>query len=139
MAEVDRPFCHHDMVHFMDVARIGWIINLEEGHGIEKEWIYAAALLHDIGRHDQYADGTPHEQAGARRAPQILRECGFDDKETDVIISAIASHRDKEVASEASLRGILYRADKLSRACFACKAEKECNWKNDKKNLHIKV
>lgn len=139
MAEAERRFCHHDMVHFMDVARIGWIINLEEGYGIDKEWIYAAALLHDIGRHDQYADGTPHEQASARRAPQILEECGFDDKETCVIVSAIASHRDKEVAQEASLRGVLYRADKLSRPCFACKAETDCNWKGDKKNLQMKI
>lgn len=139
MAEEDRPFCHHDMVHFLDVARIGWILNLEEGHNIPKDWIYAAALLHDIGRHDQYTDGTPHETASARRAPEILKDCGFEEKETSVIISAIESHRDEAVAEEPSLRGILYRADKLSRACFACKAEKDCNWKNDKKNLELKI
>ncbi len=139
MAEAERPFCHHDIVHFLDVARIGWILNLEEGHNIPKEWIYAAALLHDIGRHEQYADGTPHEAASACRAPEILQDCGFDEKETGVIVSAIASHRDKAVAEEASLRGVLYRADKLSRACFACKAEKDCNWKGDKKNLKISV
>ncbi len=139
MAEAERPFCHHGMEHFLDVARIAWILNLEEGHDIPKEWIYGAALLHDIGRHDQYADGTPHEQASAERAVEILKSCGFEDKETGVIISAIASHRDKDVAGETSLRGILYRADKLSRPCFSCKAEAECNWKGTKKNLEIKV
>ena len=30
-AEIDRQFCCHDMNHFLDVARIGEIINLEEG------------------------------------------------------------------------------------------------------------
>lgn len=137
-AEKNRIFCHHDMVHFLDVARIAWILNLEEGLEIAKDLIYAAALLHDIGRHMQYADGTPHEKASAVLAPEILKECGFDDKETHVIISAIETHRDSEVATEATLNGILYRADKASRPCFACKAEKQCDWKKDKKNKTIK-
>lgn len=137
-AELDRIFCHHDMVHFLDVARIAWILNLEEGLGIDKEMIYAAALLHDIGRHVQYADGTPHEKASALLASEILKDCGFNDTETGVIISAIETHRSSEVAGEATLNGILYRADKASRPCFACKAEKECNWKGDKKNKTIK-
>ena len=40
------------MAHFLDVARIGTIIALEEGLKLDWEWIYAAALLHDceIGR-----------------------------------------------------------------------------------------
>lgn len=139
MAEEGRLFCHHDMVHFLDVARIGYILNLEEGHGIEKELIYAAALLHDIGKHRQYFEGVPHEKASAAIAPQILKECGFDDKETLVILSAILTHRDKEVAEDDSLNGILYRADKMSRACYACKAEANCDWKKGKKNLQIKL
>lgn len=137
-AEADRQFCHHDMVHFLDVARIGEIINLEEGLGLNREWIYAAALLHDCGKHVQYAEGIPHELASAEIAPEILKECGFDDNETRVIVDAIGCHRDANAAGEANLRGVLYRADKASRACFACKAEKECNWKDDKKNLGIK-
>ncbi|MCM1568710.1 MAG: HD domain-containing protein [Roseburia sp.] len=136
-AEADRPFCRHDMGHFLDVARIGCMINQEEQLGLEKEWIYAAALLHDIGRHIQYEDGTPHELASVRIAPKILEDCGFDKKETSDILSAIASHRDKSAAAERNLTGVLYRADKASRPCFACEARKACNWKEDKKNLHI--
>ena len=137
-AEVDRQFCRHDMVHFLDVARIGEIINLEERLGLNREWIYAAALLHDCGKHEQYEDGTPHELASARIAPEILMNCGFDDNETGVIVDAIENHRNASCAEEPNLRGVLYRADKSSRACFACKAEKDCNWKDDKKNLKIK-
>lgn len=51
----------HGMVHFLDVARIGTIIALEEGLKIDREWIYAAALLHDCGKHEQYEIGIPHE------------------------------------------------------------------------------
>lgn len=137
-AEAERRFCRHDMVHFLDVARIAWILNLEEGLGLNKEWVYAAALLHDMGKHLQYTAGTPHEQASAEIAPEILRDCGFDEKETDVIVGAILAHRDSNVAQEFNLKGILYRADKASRACFACVAEGDCNWKEGKKNLEIK-
>uniref|UniRef100_UPI004057B2ED HD domain-containing protein n=1 Tax=Acetatifactor sp. TaxID=1872090 RepID=UPI004057B2ED len=137
-AEAQRCFCRHNMVHFLDVARIGMIMNLEEGLAVPKEWIYAAALLHDMGKHIQYENGTPHEITGGEIAPQILRDCDFDEKETDIIVDAILSHRDGNIAAEHSLKGILYRADKASRACFACEAERECNWKDGKKNLQIR-
>lgn len=136
-AEADRRFCRHNMVHFLDVARIGMLINLEEGIQIDKEWIYAAALLHDLGKHIQYSDGIPHEKASGGIAPEILKDCGFTDKETGVIIEAILAHRDVSVAGERNLKGILYRADKTSRACFACAAEADCNWKDGKKNFTI--
>ncbi|MCM1190439.1 MAG: HD domain-containing protein [bacterium] len=138
-AEAGRRFCRHDMSHFLDVARIGWIIILEERLEIPKALIYGAALLHDLGKHRQYAEGIPHEQAGAVIAPRILADCGFDDKETDVIVDAILQHRNSSVSREKNLRGVLYRADKQSRACFACKAEADCNWKEGKKNLKITV
>ncbi len=136
-AEAQRRFCRHSMVHFLDVARIGMIMNLEENLEIEKEWIYAAALLHDMGKHVQYTDGTPHEVVSGEIAPGILRECGFTEEEIQEITEAILSHRDTSVMGERSLRGILYRADKASRACYACEAEQECNWKDGKKNLRI--
>ena len=137
-AEADRRFCRHDMVHYLDVARIGRIINEEEDLGIAVDWIYAAGLLHDIGRHVQYEDKTPHEQASALIAPEILRECGFSEGETKVITEAILLHRTKAAAERRDLAGVLYRADKASRACFACPAEKECDWKKEKKNLEIR-
>lgn len=136
-AETGRRFCRHDMVHFLDVARIARIINFEEEMGVCGELVYAAALLHDIGRHRQYEEGIPHERASAELAPEILRNCGFDEKETDVIIEAILKHRDSSVVSERNLAGLLYRADKKSRPCFACKAEPECDWKDGKKNRQL--
>ena len=135
--EKKRIFCRHDMTHFLDVARIAFILNLDENYGIDKELIYAAALLHDIGRWMQYQDGIPHEQASAGLAPEILIKNGFDAKEQESVIEAILSHRDASVRDEKTLRGLLYRADKLSRACFACKAQKECDWKAEKKNMRI--
>ena len=136
--ERDRKFCRHNMGHFMDVARLAMIFNLQEQLDIPKDIIYAAALLHDIGRFEQYQNGMPHEQASARLAPKILQDCGYDNKETSVIVTAISNHRNADIKEEASLNGLLYRADKMSRSCFACPAEKECDWKADKKNLILR-
>lgn len=136
-AEEDRLFCCHNMGHFLDVARIAMQLNLQEKLGISKELIYATALLHDIGRHVQYADGTPHEKASVMLAPVILTECGFSKEEQRKVLEAIGNHRNKSIAGEKSLSGIIYRADKLSRACFACKAEKDCDWSKDKKNIYL--
>ena len=36
-AEADRPVCRHNMEHFLDVARIGWIMVLGEGVTVSKE------------------------------------------------------------------------------------------------------
>ena len=137
MAEEGRIFCKHNMEHFLDVARLAMILNLTEGFGVDKELIYAAALLHDIGRFRQYEEGIPHDKESARIAPKILKECGFNDKETNVIVLAILSHRDAQVREERNLSGLLYRADKMSRNCFACKVEGQCDWKADKKNLTL--
>ena len=136
-AEEDRIFCRHDMAHFLDVARIGTIIAMEEGLNIDRELIYGAALLHDIGKHRQYRSGVPHEQASAEIAPSILSDCGFTKEETAVITEAILAHRDSASALEKNLRGVLYRADKLSRPCFSCSASGECSWQESKKNLKI--
>lgn len=138
-AEAERCFCRHDMVHFLDVARIGRILALEEEIAMSGELIYAAALLHDIGRFRQYSEGVPHEQASAAIASELLEACGFEDKETAVITDAILQHRNSGVMEEKNLRGLLYRADKLSRPCFSCGAEAACNWKETKKNLKLKI
>lgn len=137
--EKKRKFCRHDMVHFMNVARIAQILNLQEGLEIPMDIVYAAALLHDVGRDIQYRNGTPHEVASGAIAPEILWECDYSSDEAADIIRAIKEHRNAQIKDEKSLTGILYRADKLSRDCFACKMEKKCDWKNDKKNRRIVI
>lgn len=136
--EAERIFCGHDMTHLLDVARLAYIFNLEEQLGIDRERVYATALLHDIGRHIQYQDGTPHQEAGLPIAAQILCDCGFDETERNDILMAIARHRDALVRTEANLAGIIYRADKMSRSCFGCPALNECNWDDEQKNLTIR-
>lgn len=137
VCEKGRIFCRHNMAHFLDVARIGMILNLKENLGIEEELLYAAALLHDIGRHEQYRNQIPHEEASAIIAKPILKDCGFMETESKQILEAIRSHRDCNVQEQKNLAGILYRADKKSRACFSCPAVHLCDWDESKKNMQL--
>ncbi|MGN1412835.1 MAG: HD domain-containing protein [Anaerovoracaceae bacterium] len=137
--EENRIFCGHDVQHFLDVARIAYIENLEQGSGITKEMIYAAALLHDIGRHLQYTEGISHEEASARLSETILTDCGFTGKEAEEILQAIRLHRNPGTAEKTGLAGLLYRADKKSRACGFCEAREQCNWPEEKKNLNLTI
>ena len=139
--ETDRIFCRHNMEHFLSVARIACIINMEEECGIDRELIYAAALLHDIGRGQEYLTGVRHEEESARLAPGIIQRVGFADKEEADIVSAIRTHRDADSACREmnSLNALIYRADKLSRSCFYCPASDECRKDGYKRNLSIRV
>ena len=134
--EENRLFCRHNMEHLLAVARLMYIYNLEEKAGISKELLYAAALLHDIGRAEEAEKGTPHPTAGAQIAGEILADCGFPPEEVRLIQEAISSHRQAQ-GEKGRLAAYLYRADKQSRPCFACPAEKACNWPEEKKNKHV--
>lgn len=136
-AEKGRVFCLHNMNHFLDVARIAALICEDENIRIDRELIYAAALLHDIGRAVQYREGVPHEEASADIAKYILLDCRFTRSETAVIIDAIAQHGNEEVKTQKNLTGVIYRADKLSRKCFSCSAINECHKSIDKKNMWV--
>lgn len=135
--EKDRIFCGHNIAHLLDVSRIAWIDNLEQGAGFRKDIIYAAGLLHDVGKYLQYKEGIPHHISSAKLARHILAEAGFTEEENSEICQAILSHRDKAAAEESSLGWLLYRADKISRACYACKASEECNWSEEKKTSGV--
>ncbi len=137
-AEKDRIYCRHDLTHLLDTARLAYIENLEKNLGLSKELIYAAALLHDIGRGLEYAQGIPHDEAGRGLAGTILRDTGFCDAECKDILQAVSSHRSKGCQSERGLAGLLYRSDKGSRNCFYCKHEDTCKWSEEKKNKEIK-
>lgn len=135
--ERDREFCRHDLQHFIDTSRIAYILNLEKKLNIKKDVIYAAGLLHDVGRWMQYERGIPHNKASEELSEEILKDCYFNEEEISEIKNAILNHRKNDKESE-NLSGILYKADKLSRNCFSCSSIDRCNWEEDKKNLTVK-
>lgn len=136
-AEEQRIFCNHQIDHLLDVARIMYINNLESTLNINKEIIYATALLHDIGRGTAYKKGTDHAIESANIAKDILQECGFNREETKNILFAITHHNDNIKGH--ALCTLLRKADKASRNCFMCSAFEECNWSDEKKNKRVIV
>lgn len=187
--EADREFCRHGLPHFLDTARIAWIRVLEqrtEGYAsggnqellrdsnnpkeayqgsasaLEKEDIYLAALLHDLGRISQYEEGIPHHQAGGLVAEKLLGEIGYPKEKQERLVKAIEGHRgltsgqqkaawaednqdvaerkgsqDNKTLTGEPLGSLLRWADKKSRNCFFCKAQAECNWEQGKRNETI--
>ena len=91
--ESDRIFCRHTPEHFLDVARLAYIFALERNLDCSRELIYCTALLHDIGRAEQYSNGTPHDEAGVTIAGQILADLNFSESEKAQILTAIGEHR----------------------------------------------
>jgi HD superfamily phosphodiesterase len=122
--EDDRIFCRHDLPHFLDVCRIAWILNLEQGLNLDRELIYAAGLLHDIGRWVQYETGEKHDLASERLSGAILDRCGFTEDEIAQIKKAIRNHR--KLKDGDILCRIIFESDKLSRNCFCCPAAAQC-------------
>ena len=135
--EKDRIFCRHTFQHFVDVARIAYILMLEsediERFMVEndlnlrlaREIIYTAAFLHDIGRWQEYETGEDHAKASSRLAEEFLNKAGFSLKEIGIITKGIKEHR--RLPEEKSLLGkYLNLADLFSRQCRRCEAAGEC-------------
>ena len=136
--EMDRIFCKHGMEHLLDTARIVYILCLEGNIDVKKDVVYAAALLHDIGRALEYSENISHDVAGVSIAKEVLDECEYNDDEIELILNAISGHRgdiDKEY--DKGFSDALKRGDKLSRNCLYCKAKFDCKWPDEKKNLQI--
>ncbi len=133
--EQDRIFCRHDLAHCLDVARLTLLLCRENGVRAEADIVYAAALLHDIGRVTEYADGTSHDEAGLSLACSVLSSLDCPPDRQAQILSLIASHRE---GGGGMLEQLFSLADKRSRQCFACPARGACNWEAEKQNMNIR-
>ncbi len=137
--EADREFCCHGMAHLLDVARVAYILNLERGLGFSREIVYAAALLHDVGKGEQYETGAAHDVVGAEIARGILADTGdFSLEEQNAIVRAVREHRRPSLEASA-LGALLCEADKASRACYECPAREGCSWSVEKMNAGVGV
>jgi len=140
--ERNRFFCKHGISHSLDVARIAFILNANEALGFDKESIYAAALLHDIGRSSSDAD-LGHAKTSAAVASGLLRRCGYAQDEISLIVEAIGLHSGTGASPSGGglppFSELIFRADKLSRACFLCPAQAECDWPYERKNKELSL
>jgi HD superfamily phosphohydrolase YqeK len=116
---------------------VAYVLTLERHLDIPKGTVYAAALVHDLGRYDEYYHGVPHHTAHGR-ASSVLKACGYSDGEVASILDAVSHHREPSDGLN-SLADVLSRADKLSRPCYYCDASDECYWSDSKKNHTLLV
>jgi putative nucleotidyltransferase with HDIG domain len=127
-AEKERLYCKHGLDHGLAVARIAYAYLLEQGGtGSAKEVIYAAALLHDIGRWAEYTSGEDHARAGAALARPLLEKYGFDPREIRMIAQAIAEHSTHGAENLSVLGRALALADDWARDCLQCKVKDSCH------------
>ena len=98
--ERDRFFCRHNYEHFISVARICYILKLEEDVDVDKDMIYSTALLHDLGRVIEIKEGINHAKASVDIAREILEITDFSSEEKDRILNCISYHRTKDLAED---------------------------------------
>lgn len=133
--EQDRIYCRHGLPHLLDVARIAALLATDRKADYPRDVIYAAALLHDLGRLKQYTAGQPHAQAGIAMAQDILRDTAFTQQEQADILTAIGGHQRGDTSN--CLTQLLYEADEASRMCFTCPAADTCYWPEERRNHTI--
>lgn len=125
--EKQRLFCKHGFEHGLNVARIAYAYLLEKGEVVfSKELVYAAALLHDIGRWVEYETGENHAEASARLSLPLLEACGFDLDDIRVILKGIREHRRHPEDNLTLLGEALALADDWARDCRHCSAQTLC-------------
>ena len=125
--EKERRFCKHGFEHGLNVARIAYSYMLEKGEvGLSREGVYAAGLLHDIGRWVEYQTGEDHAEASARLALPLLETSGFSSEEILVILQGIREHRRHHEDKLSCLGKALALADDWARDCRHCSSQGEC-------------
>lgn len=96
--EKNRIYCKHQIEHFVDTARIAYIVSLEKNLNINKEYIYAAALLHEFlnkanpriaviscGINNDF--GHPHKPTLAKLQSKKIKTYRTDKDGTIILIS----------------------------------------------------
>jgi len=117
----------HDFSHTQRVLNLCMHIGEEEG--ADTQILYAAALLHDIGREQGDANGLCHAEVSAKMARPILEKAGFPPEKIEPVIHCIATHRFRGDAIPFSLEAkILFDCDKLDAigAIGICRAYAYC-------------
>lgn len=116
---VDASVCH-DWSHIERVRDLVLTIGKKEKANLEV--VEIAALLHDIGRREEFAcksknkDGTKfcHATEGAKEARKILNNFDIDKNDINNIVHCVESHRFRNEKIPKTLEAkVLFDADKL--------------------------
>ncbi len=104
----------HDKEHVYRVLYVALDIADAEPDA-DKDMVIAAALLHDIGRKEQFENpALCHAQIGAEKAYRFLTANGFDKAFAEAVKYCIVTHRFRSDNPPQSLEAkILFDADKI--------------------------
>lgn len=104
----------HDREHIYRVLYNALAIARTE-ENVDYDILLAAALLHDVGRPEQFADPKVcHAEAGSEKAYAFLLENGFSEAFAEAVRSCILTHRFRVARPPQSIEAkILFDADKL--------------------------
>lgn len=104
----------HDKEHVYRVLYTALDIASTEPEA-DKDIVIAAALLHDIGRKEQFENPSfCHAQVGAEKAHRFLTDNGFDAAFADAVKHCIVTHRFRSDNPPLSIEAkILFDADKI--------------------------
>lgn len=141
LMEEQRVFCKHDLEHSLEVARIALQVARGNDLQISEDVIKTTALLHDMGRVEQYEQGVSHVEASVAFAREILLLLDTDNTMIDVICDAIQNHSRRDLAKErfanafaiSTLKELISHADQFSRKCYMCRAYDACKWHPEEK------
>ncbi len=103
----------HDAGH-IDRVLHGALVLAQKERDVNFDVLIAAALLHDVGREEQFRTGESHAAVGARMAAAFLRETGEGEEFTGRVSACIRTHSFRKNDPPASIEAkLLYDADKL--------------------------
>lgn len=132
--EADRIYCKHNLDHFLDVARVTMLVCADFDIPADKDVVYLAALMHDLGRLDK--GQADHPVASAQLADQWLEAIDFPADRRPEVIRLIEGHGWRGPAVPSNLLEAFSLADSLSRPCYQCPATDSCHWPADRKNAY---
>lgn len=139
--EGNRIYCGHDLSHFFAVGRIAETLSKENHLSHSNDVLWASALLHDMGRVEQYQQGISHDKASVAFAREILLSLGWDQADMELVCEAIGSHSKRFAVKDRwenrtelrSLAEVLSFADHFSRKCYECKGADSCKWPEEER------
>lgn len=104
----------HDKEHVYRVLYVALDIAATEP-AADKDIVIAAALLHDIGRQEQFDNpALCHAQVGAEKAYRFLKDNGFEEVFAQAVRHCIVTHRFRSDNPPQSIEAkILFDADKI--------------------------
>jgi hypothetical protein len=86
------------------------LIAEREGLKCDRDLLYAATVLHDLGTGDRAAGAARFEVEGADLAAELLREYDVDEPDVDQVWEAIALHTSAGIAERRGVLAYLTRA-----------------------------